>query len=233
MNTGPDGLPPVMNMGLVSTTNRHTAFDADVVFHEFAHGLTERLVGGPLDNRSLAALESGGMGEGWSDFFALTVQNFVRTDEKVVSGDWVLNRPGGIRRAPYTDNYPFTYATLKDSPEEHDIGEVWCAALLAMVRRLQAALGDKQGAYRLAWQIVVDGLKLTPAKPTFLQGRDAILMALDQLAAVRRINVTTHKAARRAVWEAFARFGMGANASSNDPDELQKIVADFTVPAGL
>ena len=33
MSTGIDGQPPVMNMGLVVSTNRHTAFDADVVFH--------------------------------------------------------------------------------------------------------------------------------------------------------------------------------------------------------
>src|SRR5262249_5922521 len=40
MATGADGLPPLMNMGLVVGPNRHTAFDADVVFHEYTHGLT-------------------------------------------------------------------------------------------------------------------------------------------------------------------------------------------------
>src|SRR4029077_6759829 len=69
MATGPDGLPPVMNMGLVASTGRHTAFDADVVFHEYTHGLTNRSVmGGRLNApHSLDALQSGGMGEGWSD----------------------------------------------------------------------------------------------------------------------------------------------------------------------
>ena len=42
---------PIMNMGLVTSTNRHTAFDSDVVFHEFMHGVTNRLVGGPLNAR--------------------------------------------------------------------------------------------------------------------------------------------------------------------------------------
>ena len=38
MSTGIDGQPPVMNMGLVVSTNRHTAFDADVVCHESPTG---------------------------------------------------------------------------------------------------------------------------------------------------------------------------------------------------
>ena len=49
MATGPDGQPPLMNMGLVTGSNRHTAFDADVVFHEYVHGLTNRIVGGRLN----------------------------------------------------------------------------------------------------------------------------------------------------------------------------------------
>ncbi len=131
MATGPDGLPPVMNMGLVASTGRHTAFDADVVFHEYTHGLTNRSVmGGRLNApHSLDALQSGGMGEGWSDFYALTVQNFFRPVEKTVTGDWVVNEPAGIRRAAYDDAFPFKYGDLRDSPEVHDIGEVWCATL--------------------------------------------------------------------------------------------------------
>src|SRR5215467_3831956 len=111
MATGPDGKPPVMNMGLVSG-DRHTAFDADVVFHEYTHGLTNRLVGGPLNTDSLDAPQSSGMGEGWGDFFALTIQSFFRTNEKVVIGDWVINSPGGIRSAPYDDKFPRTYRDI-------------------------------------------------------------------------------------------------------------------------
>jgi extracellular elastinolytic metalloproteinase len=104
MATGPDGLPPVMNMGLVASTGRHTAFDADVVFHEYTHGLTNRSVmGGRLNApHSLDALQSGGMGEGWSDFYALTVQNFFRPVEKTVTGDWVINDPAASAAPPTT-----------------------------------------------------------------------------------------------------------------------------------
>ena len=66
----------------MSNTNRHTALDSDVVFHEFVHGVTNRLVGGRLDQTSLGQPQSRGMGEGWSDYFALSFQNVNRDDRK-------------------------------------------------------------------------------------------------------------------------------------------------------
>src|SRR5207247_5010090 len=45
MYTPLDGSSPTMNMGLVTSTGRHTALDSSVVFHEFTHGLSNRLVG--------------------------------------------------------------------------------------------------------------------------------------------------------------------------------------------
>lgn len=233
MATGSDGLPPLMNMGLVVSSGNHTAFDADVVFHEYVHGLTSRLVGGRLNGHSLDKLQSGGMGEGWSDYYALTIQNYFRPREKTVTGDWVVNNPSGIRRAPYDDAYPFKYGDLSGFPEVHDIGEVWCATLMMMTRKLRAALGNDQQAYRLAWQIVTDGLKLTPANPTFLDARDAILRALDDLGSTSHIPPAAHNLARKSAWQAFAHFGMGVNATSGDAGDVDNIVADTTLPPGV
>jgi extracellular elastinolytic metalloproteinase len=232
MATGPDGQPPVMNMGLVADTNRHTAFDADVVFHEYTHGLTHRLVGGRMNAQALDEPQSAGMGEGWSDYFALTMQSFFLEREKVVTGDWVVNRPGGIRNAPYDDDYPFTYGDIANFTDEHDAGEVWCAALMMMTRKLRQVLDNDREGYRLGWQMVADGLKLTQANPSFLDARDAILLALDQLKQVGRLPAATYKQVRRASWEAFAHFGMGINASSNGAS-LDGIVADTTLPTDL
>ena len=80
---------------------------------------------------------------------------------------------------------------------------------------------------------MVDGLKLIPANPTFLEARDAILRALDDLRSVGRITPATHRAARKAAWEAFAHFGMGVNAFSADPDDVDGIEADGTLPPDL
>lgn len=233
MSTPPDGTPPVMNMGLVTSTNRHTAFDADVVFHEYVHGITNRLVGGPLDFDSLGKLQSTGMGEGWSDYFALTIQNFFRLQEKVVIGDWVLNSPGGIRSAPYDDAYPHGYGGLRSVAEVHYIGEVWCATLMMMTRRIRAALSDSSRGYRIAWQMVVDGMKLLSADPTFLEARDSILRALEDSALVGLVTPQEHHLVRRAMWEAFAHFGMGINAQSDNADDVASIIADSTLPESL
>jgi hypothetical protein len=42
------------------------------------------------------------------------------------------------------------------------------------VRDLALALAAKPRAYAIAWQCVIDGLKLAAANPSFLDARDAI-----------------------------------------------------------
>lgn len=41
--------------------------EAGIVIHEYAHGISTRLTGGPMNSGCLAWGESGGMGEGWGD----------------------------------------------------------------------------------------------------------------------------------------------------------------------
>jgi extracellular elastinolytic metalloproteinase len=234
MGTPVDGRNPVMNMGLVANTGRHTAFDSDVVFHEYCHGLSNRLVGGRINDEALMEPQSSGMGEGWSDYFALTIQNHNRPVEKTVTGEWVVNNSTGIRLHPYDANYPGKFGDLGKPPydeDEHAIGEIWCAALMQMNRNLGAALGSKEKGHELGWQIVVDGMKLTPANPSFLDARDGILKALDGLKQSGRLTADFTKA-RKAAWQAFAQFGMGANAKSNGPS-LSGVIGDATIPAGV
>ena len=214
-----DGLNPIMNMGLVTSTNRHTAFDSSVVFHEFTHGVTNRLVGGPGNTRALEAQQSGGMGEGWSDYIACGINN------TSVVGDWVVSNPGGIRGFPYDSNFPDTFGDLGTGryTEVHNIGEIWCATLLEMNR----AIGTNLGV-----QLVVDALKLTPANPSFLDARDAILAALEDMLANGQLSQSEHESAQTEIWAAFARFGMGPNARSNGAS-LSGIVADFNPPGPI
>ena len=105
MATLVDGRSPVMKMGPVGT-NRHTAFDSTVVFHEFMHGVTNRLVGGPMNERALDDPQSGGMGEGWGDYVACTIH------DTTVVGAWVVDDPGGIRGFAYDSNFPDNFADL-------------------------------------------------------------------------------------------------------------------------
>ena len=214
-----DGRGPTMRMGLVSSTDRHTAFDSSVVFHEFMHGVTNRLVGGPLNVRALDDPQSGGMGEGWGDYIACTI------NDTTVVGDWVVDNPDGIRGFPYDSDFPDSFGDLGTGryDEEHNIGEIWCATLLEMNRKIGRTLGP---------QLVVDALKLSPANPSFLDMRDAILAALDGRLSSGQLSQSEHDEALAGIWEAFARFGMGPGARS-ERAFLNGIVADFTLPPGL
>ena len=240
MITKADGIGGLMNMGLVASTNRHTAFDSDVVFHEFTHGVSNRLCGGQLDARALQDPQSRGMGEGWSDYFALTIQHCLalrknpNAKEKVVTGDWVTKRANGIRLAPYDENYPGTFGRLGIEPydEEHNIGEIWCATLMKMNRDFGTALGNRVKGHQLGWQIVVDGLKLTPANPSMLDARDGILRALQDHRTAEMLSDEEFEQTNRAAWRAFARFGMGPNASSIG-GSLEGVVEDLNPPPGI
>jgi hypothetical protein len=68
--TPPDGEPGRMQMFIWPgpTPARDSGLDAEIVIHEYTHGLSDRLVGG---GAGLFASQSQGMGEGWSDFYAL------------------------------------------------------------------------------------------------------------------------------------------------------------------
>ena len=233
MLTPIDGQSPIMNMGLVEA-ERHTAFDADVVFHEFVHGVSNRLVGGRMNSSALEQPQSRGMGEGWSDYFALTIQNYGKAIEKVVTGDWVVNNPQGIRMHPYDSNYPGNFGSLgkEEYKEEHNVGEIWCATLMQMNRNIGAELGSPEKGHQIGWRSVVDGLKLTSANPSFLDARDAILRAVDDLLTAGKLNQPDYAKVRKAVWSAFSKFGMGPNADCLGAS-LQGIVPDFNLPSNV
>ena len=72
MSTPPDGCAPRMQMYVFDGASpaRDGSLDAQIVLHEYTHGLSTRLVGG---GAGIDALQSAGMGEGWSDFYALAL----------------------------------------------------------------------------------------------------------------------------------------------------------------
>jgi extracellular elastinolytic metalloproteinase len=225
MSRSVDGNVSIMRMGLLTSTNRHTAFDSTVVFHEFTHGLTTRLVGGPQNSQALDAPQSNGMGEGWGDYTACIINNVT------VVGAWVFNDPDGLRGFRYDQNFPDDFGDLgtgryaadpvSGQPnDEHNVGEIWCATLMEMTRNI---------GKNLAVQLVVDALILSPANPSFLNMRDSILLALDNLRHDGLISCSDHQTALNDIWRAFARFGMGPEAQSNGA-QLTGIVADFNAP---
>ncbi len=252
----PDGVPGRIQMFLWSapTPDADGDFDAEVVLHEYAHGLSTRLVGGGM---GLDALQSAGLGEGWSDFYALALLSDPGDDLDAayayggyvtyLLAGFVENYYFGIRRYPYSTDMtknPLTYRDIDPvqisehvgvphsplfpfSPifanEVHAQGEVWCAMLWEARANLIRKHGFTAGN-RLILQTVTDGMKLTPPNPTFLQARDAILLA-DQ--------VNNAGANYTDLWAAFAKRGLGFSATSPGANTTAGVTEAFDLPDAL
>jgi extracellular elastinolytic metalloproteinase len=65
--TPPDGQRPRMRMYVWTTETPYLDGDYDngIIIHEYAHGISNRLTGGPSNTGCLGSGEAGGMGEGW------------------------------------------------------------------------------------------------------------------------------------------------------------------------
>ena len=87
--------------------------DSDIVYHEYGHGLTWRMIG------SMGGVMSGAIGEGMSDVLAVLING----DDKV--GEYSGFAANGIRTAPY-HNYPRTYKSFAGT-EVHLDGEIYGA----------------------------------------------------------------------------------------------------------
>lgn len=239
--TPPDGSNPRMQMyrWTYTTPNRDSDLDNGVIAHEYGHGISNRLVGGPANTSCLNNAEQ--MGEGWSDFFCL-VMTMKTGDTGPMPrgvGTYVLGEPttgGGIRPAPYSTNFgvnAYTYANINSGlSQPHGIGFVWCTMLWEMTWELINVYGFDPDIYygtggnNLAMQLVIDGMKLTPCSPGFVDARDAILLA-DQ--------TTNGGANQNLIWAAFARRGLGvsANQGSSNSRSDQTEAYDTPLPVNL
>jgi hypothetical protein len=241
-----------VTLEIVPVPNRDSDLDAGVIAHEYGHGISNRLIGGPT---SIACLINGQvpdpnnpgatipigeqMGEGWSDFFALTMTaqptDTANTPRGV--GAYVSFQPEdgpGIRRYPYTRNMTVNPATYGDLPGEvapHGVGAVWAAMVWDMYWNLVDAHGyepdllqSASGAGNVrALHYVNDGLVLTRCRPGFVDGRNAILEA-------EAADGNSDDACL--IWRAFARRGLGfAAINPTGGEDHRQAVADFTLPA--
>jgi hypothetical protein len=199
--TTPDGTKPRLQVGLFTYGSSSSADanwnDADhdgmVIFHEYAHGVTNRIIGAGVDLACLIGTQSRAMGEGWSDYFAISYFN-----NPVVGAYVGLDPFKGIRRNSY-ERYPYTYEDLGNHGlEVHNDGEIWAATLWDIRKQLGQDATDK---------LIVAALRLTPCKPSMPNARDAILLADDNL---------NGSANRGTLWQVFARHGLGQSASGID-----------------
>lgn len=221
-------LSGVVNATLVTCTSQDLdgSFDNGIIAHEFGHGVSNRLTGGPANSSCLFNGEQAG--EGWSDWLALmmTIEPGDQGTDARDIGSYVFN--GGIRRFPYSTDMninPQTYADLAISPEVHDIGEIWCSAIWDMTWLLIDQYGydnnpaNAAAGNNIAIKLVLEGMKLQPCGPGFLDSRDAILLA---------DKILYNDAHRCQIGQAFARRGMGSLANQGSADIAGDETADFS-----
>lgn len=229
-----------------SIPTRDSDFDNGVIIHEYGHGVSNRLTGGPAQNTCLTIQQQGG--EGWSDFWAMAftqragatgaeprgMGTYVNYEDDPATGK-------GIRPYPYSTNMsvnPMTYGLLSKGTlvVPHGVGSVWATTLWDMYWTIVNGVpslglpgyGFRENLYdftsplagnQIAIQLVTDGLKFQPCNPTFLNARDAILQA---------DAVNYGGKFKWHIWYAFARRGMGVDA--RDDGGMLNVTENFAMP---
>lgn len=221
-----DGSPAMIAMFLGTYPGGYTdgSFDAHVIVHEYAHGVSSRLV-----RRGYDTHQGRSMGESWSDFFGLEfmVPEGSPLDGVYTRAEYLYSVYGtGSRSYPFSTDMnanPLTYANLGrvlTFPQVHADGEIWTAALWDMRANLIRQFGEREGRRRTRI-LVIDGMKLSTPAPSMVDMRDAILLA---------DRVGFKGESQEQIWRAFAKRGLGVLAQSASGDSVH-VAASFETPS--
>lgn len=215
-------------------------FDNVIIGHEFGHGISNRLIAGGgagcMNNYEQ-------MGEGWSDFFGLTMQmkpGDTGSDAKTI-GTYVFNEDpmfgAGLREFPYSTDMsinPRTYgdsnwpipADPLDTTYRYVVGEFWASVLWDLMWGFTNQYGFDANAYtgtggnNKFMQLVIDVLKMeTCNQSTPISSRDNFFAA--DLAANGGANYNMMAAI-------FTNRGLGLNANSGSANDSNDQTEDFT-----
>ncbi len=241
MATPPDGIAPRMQMYLFhdpaddSAPAANSGDTADIVYHEYVHGLSNRLVVDANGASTLGDVQAGAMGEAWSDWYAMdflvgkglekdtTAAGELRIGKYVTGGGTIRTIPmdcsvgstaavcGGTPTAGPGGYTYGDFGRIIGRPQVHADGEIWSQTLWD----LRKAVGTSP-----ARSLVTRGMELAPANPSYLDMRNSILQA---------DTVVNRGKYRAKIWQVFAGRGMGWFAGSIDGDDTQPI-EDFSTP---
>jgi extracellular elastinolytic metalloproteinase len=229
-----DGGTPRMQMYLWNVgpdPERDGDLEAGIILHEYSHGVSNRLTGGPGIN-CLSGDQR--MGEGWSDYHGIVTlidPTLDDPDGPRGMGTYALwqdeppREGAGIRPAPYSRDMqlqPFTFDSIRTNgwvgggtlAAPHGVGHGWAAVLWDVTWDLidkhgfePDVYGDwSEGGNLLSQQLVMDGLKYQGCAPGFVDGRDAIITAE---------TVLTDGEDFCTLWASFSRRGLGHSAQQD------------------
>ncbi len=234
MATLPEGTAPLMQLFLFVGDGFRTVNGGDsdaIVWHEYTHGLSTRLVVHDDGTGALSSPQAGAMGEGSSDWYALDllVGNGLMGDTfapgDVDLGHYVDFNPHQLRTQgidcpvgvvdPRCPGGGYTYgdfAQIDGGADVHSDGEIWAQTLWD----LRKAVGRD-----VAQALITEAMRMAPPEPSFLDTRNAMLAA--------EVGIPNDQ--RTAIWGVFAKRGMGFLAYSDGAGDLNP-KEDFSLPPG-
>jgi hypothetical protein len=213
-----------------------SSIDASVVYHEYTHGLSTRLLFYADGSAALNQFDAYAMGEAWSDWYALDYlesQGFIHdtpADGDIVTGYFIQGGqaqpvrsepmdcavgsadpicPGG--ETGHLGGYTLgDFGRVTGYPEPHADGEIWSQTLWDLRNEIGVARAE---------MVVTRAMELSAPDPSFLDMRNSILLA-DRIAFGGDDE--------DAIWSVFANRGMGYFATE-DPDRVE-VSEDFSLP---
>ncbi len=237
MGTPPDGQSPTMEMYVCNDKDGN--FDSLVVFHEWGHGISNRLTGGATNTGCLSNTEQ--MGEGWSDWFGIqmTIEPGDTGADARGVGSYLLGQGiggVGVRQYHYSTDLainPHTYGDVGSVSIPHGVGSIWSAILWEVTWALIDEHGFDEDIYTFtgdinqdagniqAFALITEAMKLQPCSPGFIDGRDAIFAADQALYG---------GANECLLWEAFAKRGLGFSADQGSSSSVTDGTEAFDSP---
>jgi hypothetical protein len=220
--------------------------EADVVYHEYTHGLSNRLVVDSTGNSTLLSEQANSMGEAWSDWYAM---DFL-TDNQSCNGVPCFTDTGGdadLRIGQYVSLGTVGPNSIRFEAIDCAVGQADadCASPRAGVPAggfTYASFGKVNGTPEVhsdgeiwaqtlwdlrrtvgaitARRLVTRAMELSPDDPSYLDMRNAILQA---------DTAFNGGLSRTAIWTVFAHRGMGYFAATIDSNDIHP-VANFSLP---
>ncbi len=258
MDTPPDGQSPTMQLFLFEYSDALPFFDyngddAATIWHEYTHGLSNRLITDQDGVGALNSAHSGAMGEAWSDWYAedLLVREGLETDDPDLSGEIDLGEPSdavrhatrfeaidcpaGVGSSDPASACPGGNATgpggftlgdfghVAGGPEVHSDGEIWVQTLWDLRTRLVDANAGDDHAGSDAAEALIT-MGMRLAPPE--------PSMLDMRNAILQADTALNGGARHdLVWSVFAHRGMGYYASVFDSSDAKPAENFSVLPA--
>jgi uncharacterized repeat protein (TIGR01451 family) len=232
---------------------RDGSLDSDVVCHELTHGTSWRLVGGGMN---LGSLQGNGMGEGWSDLYALCLLGSSTDDPNAAyqTGGYVTyniqgsgmtqNYYYGIRHFPYctdTNKNPFTFKDIDPAQISPHTGVP--RSPIYPFDAAEAKEVHHQGEVwcTTLWEMHANlvakygwvagnhlTLQLTTDGLILTPPLPNFLQARDAILLADQID--NGGANQYEIWKAFAKRGMGYHATSPDGSTTAGVVEAYDLP---